>query len=59
MCGRCHRRALATAPREDQVKEPARFDSFRFRTLRQIIASVRFGSESDLSRFDAFRPAFF
>ena len=29
-------------------KEPVRFDSFRFRTFRKFIGSVRFGSENSL-----------
>ena len=41
------------------MKEPVRFDSFRFRTFLRLIGSVRFGSEKYSSRFDAVRPAFF
>ena len=40
-------------------KETVRFDSFRFQTFRQLIDSVRFGSELYFSRFDAVRLAFF
>ena len=36
-----------------------RFDSFRFRTFRKLIGSVRFGSEISISGFDAVRPVFF
>ena len=45
-------------------KEPVRFDSFQFRTVSDCLTihrfgSVRFGSENQLSRFDAVRPALF
>ena len=40
-------------------KEPVRFDSFRFRTFRKFIGSVRFGLANYISRFDAARLVFF
>ena len=54
----CMRRALR---RDSWMRDPGRkrFDSFRFRTSRQIIGSVRFGSQNIFSRLDAVRPAFF
>ena len=41
------------------MKDPVRFDSFRFRTFRQFIGSVRFRSEDSIFRFGAVRPALF
>ena len=40
-------------------KEAVRFDSFRFRKLRKVIVSVRFGLAIVFIRFDAVRPVFF
>ena len=53
---------LPTSPSTEHCifrKEPVRFDSFRFRTFRKLIGSVRFGSDNSISRFDVVRPAFF
>ena len=43
----------------DLRKKPVGFDSFRFRTFRRLIGSVRFVSEFSLSWIDAVWPAFF
>ena len=43
---------LRLATKHNYRKEPVRFDSFRFRTFREFIGSVRFGSENAMSRFD-------
>ena len=51
--------APPAAPADYRRKEPVRFDSFRFRTFRKSIGSVRCGSENVVSRFDAVRPSFF
>ena len=58
-------RSTTSRPRPQSAGEAGgnclllRFDSFRFRTFRGFIGSVRFGSENCNSRFDVVRPAFF